>query len=589
MSMAHLGIHIGPAGWVMILLAAGYVRLAEVLWQRAQQLEIPPPATALYAVGFVVTAVGLLLSSFRTPLDATLAYALGALVFLRAGWRLREALLGYAVAGLLAAAYVTALVGIARIREIPAPVYGIMLVPGIAIFLTVARLIERRAASKSARILTSWAGPFYVGAHVGTAAMVLHSIGDRSILPVVLALAAGTYGVSAAFFRSPLWLYPALLAAHAAMFFGLLQLPIHPRVIPLVFVPVTIALVAVARRIDPLREFRLGNVTWTHPLYLIALGNLILWELVGVLDAPTHIVVSLVFAALAATIARWWQTAWVASLSLMLVVVGFAEGLRWLQAPYPTVLLTFSFLALFLGTWAAVLQYMRRGMLWLPGSHLLAFVISGGAMVTSLAGVLLNIHPQAGAGLVYTLAIVGLLYLLYAILQRREWLGYLAVAMLEAAWAIFLLKGLQVREIQWYAIPGALYLLGMGIVERRLGRKGFAQIIDLTGMTLLFGSSLWQSLGSDGFRYALLLAIEALLVTWFGATQRLRRHFFAGLGVLVVDVVIQGINPLRALDKTILFLSLGILLIVTAVLAERKREDIIRTTREWRVRLGAWE
>lgn len=579
------------AGGALLGLAAGYLGIAEVPWRRSGSAEIPPSAAALYAVAFVVAAIGLLLASFRGPWGVTAAYTLGALIFGWAARRLREGLLAYGSVGLLAAAYVAGLVGLARLRDIPAPPYGLWLAPGIVALFVVARLLHRRSREhEPAALAASWAGACYAAAHVGTVAMMVHSVADPRIFPIALALGALAYGVSAAIFRSPAWLYPALLTAHGAVFFGLVHAPIRPAWIPATFVPLTLLLALTARRLDPeMRLHTLRRLSWSQPLAVLALADLALWELAGVLDAPVHLGISLAFALLVATHAQWWNEVAAAWLALVLGVIAAAEGLRWAGASYLTVLVAVSLLALALGGAAVGLRLLGRGTVWEPGARGLALILSGSAVAAAVGGTAVGVHPDAGTGLVYTLAIVGLLYLLFAIADRRDWLGYVAVGMLETAWGLFLLRGLQVREIQWYAIPAALYLLGIGAVEHRRRRRRLAQTVDIAGLLLLFGSSLWQSVQPDGFRYAVLLAAEGLLVIWLGAVQRVRRQFFAGLAALIVNVAIQAINPLRALDKTVLFLSLGILLVGIAVLAERRREEIIRTTRQWWTRLEAWD
>jgi hypothetical protein len=420
--------------------------------------------------------------------------------------------------------------------------------------------------------------------------MMLHSAGDPRIFPLALGLGAAAYGICAAFFRSPVWLYPALLVAHASLFFGLLRVPLDPRLVPVAFVPLAALLLAVGYRVEaytgrrPLRE-----LSWLQPWYLAVAANLILWELAGVIDARGHVIVSVGFAVLAGAFAQWRREDWAASLALALLVVGFGEWMRWQAMPYPTVLLTTSLVSLFFGILLAALRQAHRATLWWRGLRGLALLLSIGALGTAVFGVIGNVHPQAGEGFVYTLSLVGLLYLLSALVNRREWLGYLGVAMLELAWALFLLKRFQVQELQWYAIPVALYLFGVGTVERRFGRRSLARLIEAAGLVLLFGSSLWESLQPSGFNYAVLLAVEAVLVAWAGAALRRRPYFFGGLGMLLVNVIAQAVDPLRSLDKTVLFLSLGVVLMVTAVVAERKREEIIRTTREWRTRLEAWE
>ncbi len=601
--LAHLDVPGAQAGWAMIGLAGAYLATAEVPLRRATTgttpPAVPPPAASLYAVSFLITAIGVLLAALAGAQNAAVGFLLGAVVFLWAGGRLRDPLLGYPVAGLLAAAYVAALVVIFRLRGTPEPAYGIWLAPGIAAFLAAGPLLERGAArtkpvtshrSAAALLGRSWAGPAYLAAHVGTLAMIVHSAAEPSIFPLALILGAVVYGLSTLSFRSPLWLYPALLATHLALFFELLRIPLDPRFIPAAFVPLTAALALIGRRAEtvggggPLRD-----LPWAQPWYTLALADLLLWELVGVIDARTGVLTSLGFAAVAAPFVAVWRDRRAASLTLILLTAAFGELLRWLGAPYHLILLGISLYALGLGVLAVALRRSGRGTLWQAAARPLASVLSAGALAVAVAGVPLALDPKAGEGLVYTLSVVGLFYLLLSVEERTEWLGYLGVGMLEAAWAIFLLKRLEVRELQAYAIPAGIYLLAVAAVERGKGRRAFAQVVDLAGLALLFGSALLQSLGPDGFPYAVLLAVESLLIAWSGALQRLRRHFFGGLGVLVLDVIIQAVDPLLSLNKTVLFLSLGAVLVATAVLAERNRERIMRTTREWRTRLEAWE
>lgn len=585
--LRQLSVPAGQASWAMMALGGGYLALGQWTWNRTASREIPATTSALFAMALLATGIGLGLASFQGPFTLAIACALGAVLFLWVGWRLQEPLFGYPVAGLSASAYVAGLVGLFGLRGVSEPQYGIWLIPGILTFFAAAHFLDRPPAPDNQK---AWAYPFYVATHVGTAALMVHSATDSAIFPWALAAGAAIYGLFAAALRSPLWLYPALLTSHLAVFFGLIQVAFDPRLIPGVFVPVTMLLATIAYRAERAEHGRPSAWrSWALPWYLAGLVNIALWELVGIIDTRTHVITSFGFALPAVAIAQFRQDRRVASLAQVLIIVGIAQGVRWFQLPYPSGLLAFSLLAFLVGGVEVGLRFLQRGKIWRPGARVLALLLSVATLAIAVGGVVAAVRPDAGAGFVYALSVVGLLYLLMGLAERREWLAYLAVAMLEAAWAIFLLKGLQIRELQWYAIPAALYLLGVGAVERRLGRRGLAQVVDLAGLTLLLGSSLWQSLGPSGFPYAVLLAIEALLVVWFGAAQRVRRHFFGGLGALLVNVIVQSINPVRALDKTVLFLSLGVLLVVTAILAERRREQIIRTTRAWWTRLEAWE
>jgi len=591
LALNHLHFHSAPAGWVMILLGIGYVGLAEVNWRRTATRDVPPVSAALLAVAFLVVVIGILLTALRVPENAWAAYAVSALLFLWCGWRLREPLLGYPAAGLAAATYVAVQTTLLKGTGASTAHHGVALLPGVAVFFAVAWALDRRAAAAGPPSQKgAWSTPMDAAAQIGMLVAVVFASTHRWLFPASLGLAAVLYGLSAVRFRRPVLVYAALLAALASALFALLQAPIAPRYIPVAFVPVAWALAFIGWRTEAVHSRQaLFTMTWAQPWHVAALATVALWELVGMIEARAQLLTSLGFAALLCAYAFRWREWSAATAAQVLVVLGIGGGLRWLQVTYPAWLAAASLTALAFGVLSVILGVLRRGALWQTGARGLAHVLAAGALVWAFLGVVAAVHAKAGEGLVYTLAIVGLLYLLLAIKDRQEWLGYLAVAMLELAWGLFLLRRLQVTEIQAYAIPSSLYLLGIGVVERRMRRPTLARFIEVAGLILLLGSAFWQSVTGGGFWYAVLLAVEAVAVAWAGAAWRLRHYFFSGIGMLLVNVVAQVIDPLRALDKTILFLSLGVLLVLIAVAAERKREAIIRTTREWRSRLEAWE
>jgi hypothetical protein len=169
-------------------------------------------------------------------------------------------------------------------------------------------------------------------------------------------------------------------------------------------------------------------------------------------------------------------------------------------------------------------------------------------------------------------------------------LGYGAVAMLLAAYGLEWLLFLGQREVQWYALPAGVYLLSVGYLEWRQGRLALAGWIDRTAMLLLFGSAFWQSLAQeDGWRYALLMGVEGLVIAWWGSARRQRRFLYSGVSAVVIAVVGQLIEPLLSVNRWIVFGLAGLLLVSIAILVERRLETVMRLSQEWRERLEDWE
>jgi hypothetical protein len=190
--------------------------------------------------------------------------------------------------------------------------------------------------------------------------------------------------------------------------------------------------------------------------------------------------------------------------------------------------------------------------------------------------------------LILVLAILGLFYLAAALAERWRSLGYAALVLLLAAWSLWLLLIQGQRELQLYAIPAAVYLLGVGWLEWQFGSRALARWLDRTGLLLLFGSALWQSLGAWGGAYATLMIVEGLLVAWLGSLRRLRRFLYAGVVAVVMAVAGQLIEPLLALN-TLVLLLLGALLVTLGAVLERRLEKARALSKELRLKLEDWE
>ncbi|MCP4428199.1 MAG: hypothetical protein GY803_27235, partial [Chloroflexi bacterium] len=224
---------------------------------------------------------------------------------------------------------------------------------------------------------------------------------------------------------------------------------------------------------------------------------------------------------------------------------------------------------------------------------LLAFVL--GARVSTLvfralAGMVVvrpSDLPQVQM-MILTLAILGLFYLTVALTERRLRIGYAALALLLAAWSLWLLLIAQQTNLQLYALPASIYLLGIGWLEWQTGQRRLARWIDRAGLLLMFGSVFWQSFGEYGGWYALLMVVEGLLMVWLGSWRRLRRLLYGGVTAVVVAVGGQLIEPLLALNTFVLLL-LGALLVGLGIGLERRLERVRELSKEFRGRLEDWE
>jgi hypothetical protein len=103
-------------------------------------------------------------------------------------------------------------------------------------------------------------------------------------------------------------------------------------------------------------------------------------------------------------------------------------------------------------------------------------------------------------------------------------------------------------------------------------------------MLLLFGSLFWQTL-VFGWWYAFMLGSEGFAAFWWGSARRLRRFFYAGMAGVILATLGQLLNALQEVNQWITFGLIGLLLVIMAIVVERKLEAI----KAWQQVLESWE
>jgi hypothetical protein len=324
--------------------------------------------------------------------------------------------------------------------------------------------------------------------------------------------------------------------------------------------------------------------------------------------------VSLAHALLLFILAVLWAQPTLPYIAAALGLVAVIERVLWVTAPPTDVPVALALLALGYGIIGYGLEYVRRfgeeeptslrvleRPLQRAGMLISVVALAGCAMLGALipywiVRALLSRPALDTLGVtvvqtaVAVLALLGLLYLGAALVRRWYWRGYGAVALLLCAWSLEWFLVWDLREVQWYAVPAGVYLLGVGYLEWRQARKRLARWIDRAALLLLLGTSFYQSLGDDGWLYALLMGVEGLLLIWWGSARRQRR--FLTFGVLGVVLAVSG-QLLRQLfsvtNAWIAFGVVGLFVIAVAILVERSLETVKRVSQEWRERLEKWE
>jgi len=133
-------------------------------------------------------------------------------------------------------------------------------------------------------------------------------------------------------------------------------------------------------------------------------------------------------------------------------------------------------------------------------------------------------------------------------------------------------------------MPAGLYLLAIGFLEWERGNRNLARWLDYIAILLLMGSLFWQTLVL-GWWYSLLLGGEGFAAFWWGSARRLRRFFYAGMTGVILATLGQLLNALQEVNQWITFGLIGLILVILAIIVERKLEAI----KAWQQVLETWE
>ena len=330
--------------------------------------------------------------------------------------------------------------------------------------------------------------------------------------------------------------------------------------------------------------------SWSQPLFIFAAVDIAIWQSVALSNPETAIILATAHTLLLGLFAFLWAdiTLIYGSLAFFILAVGYR--LHWAEIPFPQALAWFGGIGLGFYLLAQVTKQVEKRVnrlsIWVDPLTKVGMFLSAFSVIFTLPFIASDTTATAAA-----LAFAGTLYLAIAYRGRYYRLGYLGMGMLQLAW-VLVLNVQDVQQPQWYAIPAGLYFTGMGYLERQRGHDVFAKIIESFGLAVLLVTSFTQSVnGKEGFAYFVLLLVEALLVLWWGAVRRQKIPFFAGLGASVLNIIAQVIvlSNVYDINRWIIILGVGLLLVTAAIFVERQREKIILRSKEWRETLDTWE
>jgi hypothetical protein len=563
-------------------------------------------AAPFYAPAFLLSAIALAVASN----DRTLAiqiYSAGVLLYVLSGFLFRETLFIYPAGWLAAVPYYLLI----TLTPLETRWYGLAWLPLILLYIGLGRFVfhRRKLAPLGQGVLAEWlthpAVPFYLLGYALSVSMI--SLSYVSPLSLTIAFAAGTilYMASAYLFQTPAWIYAGLFAAHMMVlaYFTINPSggPIHYITLPFLGMTWITSLVGYAfeRRGTPasgqtVYRFRLLDRLfghpWARPFFAFAIGEMILWQSLALRGYDTTIILATGQAVLLALFSVLWAEG-----VLVYGVVGFSllaigASLKQSEVPFVDAVAVFGGIGFGLYLLARVLEFVSSRFkslaVWLTPLTYSSFFLTALAVIINLPQV--TRHMTAAAA---TLAFAGALYVTMAYRGRQYMLGYIGMALLELAWAILLFMN-DISQPQFYAIPAGLYFMAMGYLELRRNRRRYGVAVDILGLSVLLVTSFAQSLnGAQGFPYFVLLLLEGLLVIWWGALQKRKIPFFAGIAASALNILAQVIVLISVYDinRWLVAFGVGLLIMGIAIYIERGREQLRGYSREWSESLEKWE
>ncbi len=624
----------GQQGWWLIGLSAMYLLIAWVL----RRLRLDAYGSVFIIAGFALTALGLPPSSLDQT-GAIWGYGAAALLYAVSAFWLKQPLLLTPASALIVVPYACLL----QRSAIPGEYYGLSLFPGALLALILGWFLDRRFGAwndfawgrpsqwltgLAKRFLGWWALPLTIlGLGLATSAPFFAD-SRPDLISLNFLLLASFHGWACYRFKLRFWLVTALLSAQYSLGFYLdtFDLWRHAEDAWLNFLPLTAVMLIAGLFIEkrfgegtPLHTKRIF-AGWSRPFYLFVIIDIFLSQFGSLHGTFAGAGVSIVNLFLVAVLASAWMSSELTYVSLfmgLIALIQWRDAADWLALYVPV-----HFAALALGYGALGFGYNLLKRWQAPAGNeagdnpiqswhsvwevplqrfaiLVSYLSLGSAFIMSFDLAAWSVRALFGLSFreivdaqtvymaVWALALIGLLYAAASAVYQRVRLGYLAVGMLLAGWflyAFYINAWDNLRQLQWYAVPAGLYLLGIGLVEWTRGNKNLARWLDYAAILLLFGSLFWQTL-VYGWGFAIMLGAEGLAAFWWGSARRLRRFFYAGMAGVVLAALGQLLNALQEVNQWITFGLIGIALVVVAIIVERRLETI----KAWQEELETWE
>jgi len=593
--------------WIFIALTYLYLAIGQLFdrTRKTASTDIHPFAAPFYAPGFLLSAIALAVASSDRML-AIQIYSAGVILYALSAWIFQEALFIYPAAWLAAVPYYLLI----TLTSLEVRWYGLAWLPLIIAYLVIGRIFfhKEKLAPVGQGMLVQWlthsAIPFYLLAYALSISMISLSYINPLAITLAFGSAAIIYFTSAALFKKPAWIYPALFVAHMTV---LAYFTINPsggpaRYITIPFLVMTWITSLVGYVFERNTELtdenktyrfslfnRLFGHAWARPFFTFAIIEMLIWQSLALTGTDTTIIIATGYALLFALFSILWAEGLLVYGAVGFSLLAVAASLKHADVPFADAVAVFGGIGFGLYLLGRILDVLSARVksirVWLVPLTQASVTLTALAVLINLPQVTTHWTDTAA-----TLACAGALYVTIAYRGKKFSLGYLGMALLELAWVIALFMK-DVAQPQLYAIPAGLYFMFIAYLELRRERKNYATGIEILGLGVLMLTSFLQSLSKTGLPYFALLLVEALVIIYWGTLQKRKIPFFAGIGFSALNILAQLIVLVSVYDINRWFVAFGagLFIMAIAIYIERSREQLRTRARELSETLEAWE
>jgi hypothetical protein len=221
--------------------------------------------------------------------------------------------------------------------------------------------------------------------------------------------------------------------------------------------------------------------------------------------------------------------------------------------------------------------------------RLVAAAVSGVSCLLALA----SIHSVADVNAIVTMLIAGCVFAANRVAGGAGFWQHVSFAAFVSAYACFLSQTFGPPTVALgdaYLAPVGLYLIGLGALGQRRRSGADYRVLLACGLLLLMTPSLLAAMHLPGdIVHAFLLVTEAVLAIWYGLANRIRVAAVIGLIFLFAVISSQFQGYTTRIHWAVYATLLGLAIIGSALVLERRREDVLRMKKRVETYFREWE